>query len=93
MRAAFSTEEHTMPTDPNRFPAYCRFWPKQRKEQKLPPLAYVRIRGRVHYLGEYDSPGSHNEYARLRVEHEKKCLPTAAGRRLLLLAGGGGRRT
>ena len=49
-----------MPARPSRVPAYCLHKPSGR--------AYVRIRGKVIYVGEYGSADSKQEYGRLIAE-------------------------
>lgn len=49
-----------MATVSARVPRYCHFRPRG--------LAYVRIRGRVRYLGKYGSPESKEEYRRVLAE-------------------------
>lgn len=46
-------------------PKYCR-----QKRTGRPDVAYVRINGRRHYLGLYDSPASREKYARLILPPE-----------------------
>ena len=49
-----------MPRKPGKVPSYCR--------HKASGRAVVRIDGRDHYLGEYGSPASHEEYERCIAE-------------------------
>jgi hypothetical protein len=62
-----------MPTD-NPLPKYRHYKPKD--------LAVVRIDGRDHYLGTYNSPESWEKYHRLLAEHAVKgsVTPTAKQR-------------
>jgi len=59
-RHLLDRKEHTMPTGPARVPKKCHFRPRG--------LAYVRIRGRVRYLGKYGSPESHEAYRQVLAE-------------------------
>lgn len=49
-----------MPARSARVPKYCHFRPRN--------LAYVRVRGRIRYLGKYDSPESRENYRRVLAE-------------------------
>jgi hypothetical protein len=49
-----------MPRKAGKVPSYCR--------HKASGRAVVRIDGRDHYLGEYGSPASHEEYERRITE-------------------------
>jgi len=66
-----------MPLNPSRIPKYCRLWSKQRKKKRLPPLGYVRIQGRVRYLGEWNSPESLEAYKRALMDLPASPMPVA----------------
>lgn len=51
-----------MPAVSSRVPKYCHFKPRN--------LAYVRIRGKMYYLGRYDTPESRQAYRRLLADLE-----------------------
>ena len=68
-----------MPAGSARVPKYCHFRPRG--------LAYVRIRGRVRYLGKYGSPEGKEEYRRALAELDANpaAPPPSEGRELTVL--------
>jgi integrase len=67
---------HTMPK-PSQIPKYCCLRSKQRKEQGLPPLSYVRIQGHVRYLGVWNSPESQEAYKRALLDMPAPSTPAS----------------
>ena len=68
-----------MPKNPSQIPQYCCLRSKQRKQHGLPPLGYVRIQGRVRYLGVWNSPESLEAYKRALQDLPAPSTPISNG--------------
>jgi hypothetical protein len=71
-----------MPRKPSHVPKYCLHSFK-RKGGSIRRLGYCRVGGKTIYLGTYESPESHEAYARLLAESAANPVPSIDPRKAL----------